>query len=66
MQQNMAKDKQESHKEHLLRLWSHHKTTIFCVCSSAQTEARRQATTEASQHITEKGRVALQKLGWKP
>lgn len=65
MQQNMAQDKQESHKEHLRRLWSHRKTTILCVCSSAQTEARRQATTEASRHITGKGRVALQKHGRK-
>ena len=53
MQHNMAKDKQRSHRECPHRLWSHHRTTTLCVCTLAQSEACRQATTEASQHSTE-------------
>lgn len=51
----MAKGKQGSHKEHLHHLGLRHKTTTLCVCSPDQTEACRQATTQASQHIAGRG-----------
>lgn len=53
MQHNMAKGKQRSHRECPHHFWFHHRTTILCVCTLAQSEACRQATTEASQHNME-------------
>lgn len=38
-----------------------HKTTTRCVCSPDQTEARRQATTQASQHIAGRGGLPFKK-----
>lgn len=57
----MAKGKQGSRKEHLHHWGFHHKTTTLCVCSPDQTEARRQATTQGSQHIAGKGGLPLKK-----
>lgn len=51
----MSKDKQRSHRERPHRLWFHRRTTILCVCTLAQSEACRQATTEALQHNMEGG-----------
>lgn len=64
----MAEGKQGSRKKHLHHWGLRHKTTTLCVCSPDQTEARRQATTQAFQSIAGKGGLPLQKkkkLSWK-